>query len=392
MTKLKADWLAWPFLKDIVSALGPENIRFVGGVVRDTLVRRDIKDIDAATRYLPEETKTRLEACGIKVIPTGLEHGTVTAVRDGQTVEITTLRHDVETDGRHAKVAFTDDWLEDAKRRDFTMNALYLAADGTLFDPFGGEAAARAGQVCFIGDPEKRIEEDALRILRFFRFHAHYGKGDLDAEGLRAVTVKVALLEQLSAERVRDEICKILAAPDPMPSLRAMTEADVWAHTPVVGADLQALEALLAAEEILGFDPDILMRFAAITGTRACSAARVLRMSNRQMKTLKAIRHGFDSGAPADAKSMRAFLYWYGPEAGQAAVLAHTEAQGEDVLQVLASWEIPELPVRGQDLIILGMKPSPEISQKLKQIEERWVESDFSLSKEVLLAPLKNVS
>ncbi len=386
VSKIQASWLQSPFIQEIAFVLGSADIRFVGGAVRDTLVGREIKDVDAATRWLPEETMAKLKAAGIKVIPTGIDHGTVTAVRGAEVIEITTLRRDVETDGRRAVVAFTDDWLEDAKRRDFTMNAIYMSVDGTLYDPFGGEADARAGHVCFIGDASERIREDALRIMRFFRFHAHYGHGPLDASGLAAASANVAMLEHLSVERVRDEVCKLLAAPDPIACLAAMQEADVWSHTPVVDVDLEGLKRVMVAEKVLGLDPDILMRLVGLVGRRAASVGRLLKMSNREMQTLKALGDGFYAALPEDAKAMRAYLYRHGPDAGQGLVMAHPDAWGGAVADVLANWTIPEMPVRGRDLVACGMEPGPAISDRLRELEAEWIDSDFSLSKSELLA------
>lgn len=388
MSKIQASWLQSPFIQEIAFVLGPADIRFVGGAVRDTLLGREIKDIDAATRWLPGETMAKLKAVGIKVIPTGLDHGTITAVRGAEVIEITTLRRDVETDGRRAVVAFTDDWLEDAKRRDFTMNAIYMAVDGTLYDPFGGEADALAGHVSFIGDAAERIREDALRILRFFRFHAHYGRGPLDASGLEAASANVSMLEQLSVERIRDEVCKLLSAPDPVSCLTAMQDADVWSHTPVVDIDLGGLKRVIAAEAALGLHPDILMRLVGIVGKRAASVGRLLKMSNREMQTLKALSDGFFGGMPEDAKAMRAYLYRFGREAGQGLLMGHPEDCAPELVDVLIRWNVPELPVRGRDLIARGMAPGPAVSETLKRLEEKWVDSDFALSRGALLSTL----
>ncbi|WP_286828187.1 MULTISPECIES: CCA tRNA nucleotidyltransferase [Kordiimonas] len=385
MSKIQASWLQSPFIQEIAFILGPADIRFVGGAVRDTLVGRDIKDIDAATRWRPGETMEKLQAAGIKVIPTGLDHGTVTAVRGAEVIEITTLRHDVETDGRRAVVAFTDDWLADAKRRDFTMNAIYMAVDGTLYDPFGGEADVRAGHVKFIGEASERIREDALRILRFFRFHAHYGSGLLDEAGLQAAKANVNMLERLSVERIRDELCKLLAAPNPLQCLDAMQQADIWSHTPVVDVDLNGLKRVMAAEKTLGMGADILMRLVGLVGNRAGSVGRLLKMSNRDMQTLKDFSAGFHDAVPKDAQSMRVYLYRKGRDAGQGVVMAHPEACGHELADMVANWPIPELPVRGRDLIARGMEPGPDISKALKQLEEAWVASDFKLTKEDLL-------
>jgi len=388
VSKIQANWLNSPFIQEIAAILGPADVRFVGGAVRDTLVGRTIKDIDAATRWLPEQVSEKLRDAGIKVIPTGIDHGTVTAVRGAEVIEITTLRRDVATDGRRATVAFTDDWLEDAKRRDFTMNAIYIAVDGTLYDPFGGAEDAKAGQVRFIGDAAERIREDALRILRFFRFHAHYGRGPLDADGWAAVAANVAMLEHLSVERIRDELCKLLAAPDPRPCLMAMTDADIWSHTPVVDIDINGLDRIMAAEKELGLEADILMRLVGLVGSRAASVGRLLKMSNRDSKMLKAFSAGFTGSLPANSKAMRAFLYQHGRDAGQGAVMAHPACWGSELAETALRWSIPEMPVRGRDLIARGMNPGPAISEALRQLEDKWIDSDFSLTGDQLLETL----
>ena len=213
-----------PETQAVLAALGADGteLRFVGGCVRDAVAGRPVKDVDLATPDPPERVTALLERAGIKAVPTGLEHGTVTAVSGGRPFEVTTLRVDVETYGRRARVAYTDDWQADAARRDLTINALSCAPDGTLYDPFGGLGDLRGGRVRFIGDPRQRIREDYLRLLRFFRFHAHYGKGGPDPEGLAAATELAAEATDLSGERVRDELLKLLAADDPLPVLELM--------------------------------------------------------------------------------------------------------------------------------------------------------------------------
>src|SRR5665213_1315156 len=223
-------WMSEAATRAVMAALGDGNARFVGGCVRDALLGRPVLDIDIATKLPPDEVTRRLEAAGIRAVPTGLAHGTVTAVLKPRHFEITTLRRDVETFGRHARVAFTDDWAEDAGRRDFTMNALYLGADGAVFDPIGGLADLRTGYVRFVGDAGRRIDEDVLRLLRFYRFYAHYGKGEADEAARDAARERAPLLPSLSAERVAAEMLKLLAAPDPLPVLALMREDGVLAQ------------------------------------------------------------------------------------------------------------------------------------------------------------------
>ena len=222
-----ADWLHAPDLRKVMGALGQNHCRVVGGAVRDSILGRDVKDIDIATDHKPEEASRRLKSAGIKVVPTGIAHGTITAVIDGRPFEVTTLRHDVESFGRHARVAFHSDWEDDAARRDFTINALYVDGEGKLYDYFAGQEDIAEGRVRFIGRPAERIEEDALRILRFFRFHACYGKGSPDPDGLKACEENAKKIDILSVERIRDELLKLLAAPDPAPVLAGMRKAGI---------------------------------------------------------------------------------------------------------------------------------------------------------------------
>jgi len=390
--RLKASWLDLPLVKRVVAALGADNIRFVGGAVRDTLIGKAVGDIDAATRLTPEDTMATLKAAGIRVVPTGLAHGTVTAVEDGQHVEITTLRIDVKTDGRHAEVAYTADWQADAARRDFTMNALYLTPEGMLFDPFGGLADLKAGHVRFIGNAEARIREDALRILRFFRFFAWYGKGKPDEEGVSACTALAVMLESLSAERVRDETLKLLGAPDPQGAWAEMAAAGIVDHLPGQGRDVAALGRLVLRERRLGIAPDPLIRLAAVAGIRpgmAKGLARALRLSGKEGRHLHAVAVGREAGGPREEKALRAFVYHEGREAGLAHLLGCQAEPDAALLHWVTDWPIPELPVRGRDLIALGVPEGPEVSKKLAEIETVGIESDFQSERSILLASIR---
>jgi poly(A) polymerase len=266
--------------------------RFVGGCVRDALLGRKVKDIDIATDAAPERVMRLLEAAGIRAIPTGIDHGTVTAVIERAHYEITTLRHDVETYGRHAKVAFTDDWMADASRRDFTMNALFCALDGTLFDPFGGMADALAGRVRFVGEPRARITEDVLRLLRFFRFQAHYGRTAPDPAALSACMALAPLLPRLSGERVQGEFLRLLRADDPVPVLRLMVERSIMAHLLPDAVRLDRLAGLIALERdpvLCPEDGDPLRRLAALLPDERAVGLRVaerLRLSNEETERL----------------------------------------------------------------------------------------------------------
>ena len=248
---MKPAWIDEPPVQALLAALARGGIaaRFVGGCVRDTVLRRPVKEIDIAVDKPPETVMRALEAADLRVVPTGLKHGTVTAIVKGRPFELTTLRRDVETDGRRAVVAFTDDWLEDAKRRDFTFNAMYADPDGTIWDPFDGRADLLAGRVRFIGDPDQRIAEDHLRILRFFRFHAWFGKPPLDGAGFDACRRNAGSLSSLSAERIAKELLRLLAAPAPADALEAMAEAGALDHWLPEYAGTARLKALIARED-----------------------------------------------------------------------------------------------------------------------------------------------
>ena len=339
------DWMKGS-AKELVSALGKDACRFVGGAVRDSLIRKPVEDVDLATTLTPEEVIKRLEAAKIKVVPTGLKFGTVTAVFPGRHFEVTTLRHDVETFGRHAKVAFHDDWREDAARCDFTINALYLSPDGALYDYFGGGDDLKRGQVRFIGDAAKRIEEDALRILRLFRFHAWYGQGPLDRDALEAVGRKLDLLNILSGERVAAETFKLLRAPDPVPLLKAMEKVGVLGQLfEGFTFDFQRLERVVSLENALG-DVSGLRRlgaFLAAGNFEAISIATALKLSNRQGKRLlEAVTNPLPG--KVSEKKARAELYLHREEAFRDRLILRGGA-AEDITALLdyaGGYEIPK--------------------------------------------------
>lgn len=373
----------------LVSALGKDACRFVGGAVRDSLIRKPVEDVDLATTLAPEEVIKRLEAAKIKVVPTGLKHGTVTAVFPGRHFEVTTLRHDVETFGRHAKVAFHDDWREDAARRDFTINALYLSPDGALYDYFGGGDDLMRGRVRFIGDAAKRIEEDALRILRLFRFHAWYGQGSLDPDALEAVGQKLDLLNILSEQRVAAETFKLLRAPDPVPLLKAMNKVGVLGQLfEGFTFDFQRLTNVVTLENALG-DVSGLRRlgaFLVVDEPAAKNIATALKLSNRQGKRLlEAVTNPLPG--KVSEKKARAELYLHREEAFRDRLILRGGAvEGiTALLDYAAGYEIPKFPVQGADLKRRGVKPGVEMGKILDDLEARWLKSDFSLSKEDLL-------
>lgn len=359
--------------------------RFVGGCVRDAVAGRAVADVDIATDLAPEAVQDALYGAGIKALPTGIAHGTITAIIDRRPFEVTTLRRDVETDGRHAKVAFTDDWAEDAMRRDFTMNALYADADGTLYDPTGGLADLAAGRVRFVGDAAARITEDALRILRFFRFHARFGKGEPDRAGLEACAAAASAIGRLSAERVAQEMRKLAVANAAPQTLWLMAVRGILAHVSPNLGDLDRLERLVAIERELDV-PDAVRRLAALLpGTVKASVALADRLKLSARERDRLIGMATPIGQPIAA---RVELYRRGQEGFRDAVLL-AGANGADWRAALAAvegWPVPSLPVRGADLLAAGLVPGPDLGRRLAEIEQRWIDSGFTLGREALLA------
>ncbi|VAV94406.1 CCA tRNA nucleotidyltransferase [hydrothermal vent metagenome] len=382
-------------LVKLLSILNGEGAtcRMVGGCVRDALLGREIIDIDLACGLPPEKVTARLEKAGVKVIPTGLKHGTITAVIEKHTYEVTTLRRDVETDGRHARVAFTDDWLEDARRRDFTFNALYLDEDGGLYDPCGGLEDLAARRVRFIGDADKRITEDALRILRFFRFAAQIGQGDLDPAGLEACVRNKHSIDRLSGERLAQELFKTLAAENLLPIIKVMVECGILKNILPDFRELGHFNAFVRLEQKLG-RCDILGRLSCLIGNRGASTSRHLKLSNKQANTLK--KYGmqdFEISPHMDKVDIRKIIYSFGRELFIFALLqkwAETEIKdGPAFLNYAEQWPVPEFPLHGRDLIKSGLTAGPELGEILKKLEMEWVASDFSLSKADLLGMSK---
>jgi len=348
--------------------------RFVGGAVRDDLLGLPVSDIDLATRLRPDEVIERLQAGGIKAVPTGIDHGTVTAVSDGQVVEVTSLRRDVATDGRRATVAYTDDWQEDAARRDFTINALLADPhDGTIYDYFGGLADLEERHIRFIGDPLERIAEDHLRILRFFRFHARYGRGEPDAAALEACTSRANDLMALSRERIADELLKLLGLPDPVPTIRVMVKAGIFVPVlpEIIDQCAASLEALIEAEKQADAGSDPLRRLAALLPPEPPLVEKVaarLRLSNKARKRLACIADR-DLGSSA-----RALAYWVGVQCAVDRMLLTRQA-GE--AKAIAGWHPPRLPIGGAKLMALGLPEGPIIARTLRAVEQRWVADGF---------------
>jgi poly(A) polymerase len=365
-----ADWTRREDLGALVAALGAGNARYVGGAVRDTLLGIEVKDVDLATPLRPEAVMERLETAGIRTIPTGIDHGTVTAILPFGAVEITTLRHDVATDGRRAKVAFASDWREDAARRDFTINALYAdPASGEIFDYFGGLDDLAARRVRFIGDARERIREDHLRILRYFRFQARFGSQLAEEESENACAELAATLKGLSCERIGMELLNLLGLPDPAPTVARMAELGVLAVI-LPEADPEGLARLVAEERRQDVAPDALRRLAALLPPERWVAERVaarFRLSGAQKKRLAAAADRVSG--PKDA---RALAYHLGREEAVDLLLL----EGRDIAP-LKGWDVPVFPLKGGAVVARGVTAGPEVSRILLMVEAHWVAEGF---------------
>ena len=371
-----AKWRRRRGMARLLDALGADEglTRYVGGAVRDELLHLPVNDVDLATRLKPEDVVARLEAVKIRAVPTGIDHGTITAVSSGHVVEVTSLRRDVSTDGRRATIAFTDDWQEDAARRDFTINALLAdPRTGEIFDYFGGLDDLEGRRVRFIGDPYRRIAEDHLRILRFFRFHARFGSGDPDAAALDACTARANDLMALSRERIADELLKLLAVPDPTPTVQLMLDRSIL--KPVVpeierGA-ARRLAALVNAERDAEIEPDTVRRLSALLPRDPVVAEKVavrLKLSTKMRKRLAC-------SADEDLDSNpHALAYYVGHTCAiDRLLLAGHTSEAANV----ASWHVPRLPIGGGELIKRGLKPGPVVAKTLRAVERNWVDAGF---------------
>ncbi len=385
-------WMTAPESRAVLAALdaGAADARFVGGCVRDAWLGRPVKDIDIATHAPPDRVMELLTAAGIRAIPTGIAHGTVTALSGGKPYEITTLRRDVESFGRHARVEFTDDWVEDAARRDLTMNALSCTADGVIHDPFDGLADLAAGRVRFVGDARRRIEEDVLRLLRFFRFYAHYGRGEPDAGALAACVALAPRLPTLSGERVRGELFRLLTAPNAAGVWRLMIDRGVMAHLLPAATATGRLDRLARLERDLDEPPDPTRRLAAVLvcdRAGALAAADTLRLSNTERDRLAALIE--PSAAVSfrdDAATRRRALYRIGEAALYRDALLMAAAVDGGPLDAAAlraalatAADLPglRLPLAGRDLLALGIPHGPEVGRLLKAVEAWWIAEDF---------------
>lgn len=371
-----APWRAREQLDRLIDALGGRtgDSRFVGGAVRDTIAGLEVHDVDIATRLAPDAVMAALKRAGIKAVPTGIAHGTITAVLPQGPIEVTTLRRDVSTDGRHATVAFTDDWRADAARRDFTINALYAdPLSGELFDYFGGLADLAARRVRFIGDPLQRIAEDHLRILRFFRFFARFGDAP-DVEGLAACTARTNDLMALSRERIADELLKLLVAPRAPEVVALMIARGIFAPVVPEIADPARLTRVAAIEARAGLPPDPIRRFAALLPDDPALGDAVgarLRFSNAQRKRLV-------SALDARIEAARALAYRLGRDGAIDRLVLHIDPDAAiAAICDIKDWTPPRLPLSGGALVARGLRQGPDVARTLRRIEDQWVAEDF---------------
>lgn len=371
-----------------VIAQAKGEVRFVGGCVRDALLGRPVTDVDMASTLPPEQGMAALEREGIRVFATGLAHGTITALYNGETFEITTLRRDISTDGRWAEVAFTDNWREDAARRDFTMNALYADANGELYDYFGGIEDAKAGKVRFIGEAGQRIAEDGLRILRFFRFYAHYGKPPMDVAGLAACTEHAPMLARLSGERIQTEMLKLLTAPQAADVLEMMQRHGIMAHIALPGPNLALMRRMDSADPIL--------RLAGLLHGQDEEAVEQLL---GRWKLSNAMKARLRSAVKADLQAMPQWNEWeqkkairqWGKNAFDDRVRLAMAAFPEYVnrlkpmRELAESWKIPQFPVTGEDLLSAGVAQGKALGEWLRKLESAWEEAHYTPDKQELL-------
>ena len=372
MTKLLPlnDWQNRADLAALVAALGADHLRWVGGCVRDTLLGLTVKDIDAATPLLPDEVMARCKAAGLRTVPTGIEHGTVTVVLEGGNVEVTTLRHDVSTDGRRATVSFAKEWREDAARRDFTINALYAdPTDGAVHDYFSGLDDLAARHLRFIGDARQRIREDHLRILRYFRFQARFGSTPADEEAESACRELAATLKGLSRERIGMEMMNLLGLANPAPTVARMAELGVL-DVILPEANGAALAALVAQEQAQGAAPDALRRLAALLPPEPALAEQVasrFRLSAAQKKRLATAAARMGNGREA-----RALAYDLGLEGALDRLLLTG-----GTIAPLQDWTIPSFPLKGGQIVARGVGAGPDVARLLRQVEQSWIAEGF---------------
>lgn len=395
-------WMRAPETGAVMAALMADGVpaRFVGGCVRDTLLGRTVKDIDIATAEAPDRVVALLEDAGLKAIPTGIAHGTITTLLDGEPCEITTLRLDVETFGRHARVAYTDDWEADAHRRDFTINALFCDLDGTLYDPTGGLADLEARRVRFVGVARDRIQEDLLRLLRFFRFHAYYGTGSADEEALQACRQMAGDIATLSAERIWTELKRLLGAPSAADVLTLMADWDVLPHVLPEAGSRDLLASLIHVEAKAGLEPDPVRRLSVLmtmdpTGAR--NFADRLRLSKAETQRLEFLLNPSARPAPdLPETENRAMLYRLGAEKFVDSVLLGWAIAGhvndepwQALLKLPDCSPVPDFPLNGDDVLALGIGSGQLVGALLAEVERWWIDQDFKPDRAACLAQLK---
>ena len=385
----QAPWLTAPSTQAVLAALSAAGFegRIVGGAVRNALLGLDVADIDVATPAAPHDVLKACAKAGLRTVPTGLDHGTVTVIAGHAAIEVTTLRRDVATDGRRAVVAFTDDWSEDARRRDFTMNALYCNAKGLVEDYVGGWPDLVARRVRFIGNADQRIAEDYLRILRFFRFHAAFGEGEPDRAAMAACARGVAGIARLSAERIRAEMVKLLGARGVIAAIRAMEDAGLLPAVLGAAPRPDVLAEVVGAEEMLGLAPDVMLRLSALAIAAPDDIARLasrLRLSNEEQDALLVIDDATVRKLDRiNARRARQIVYRQGASASRrlavalAAVVPERRDEADVLLATSAAWPPPKLPVSGADLLARGLAPGRHIGDLLDDLEAWWVDADF---------------
>jgi poly(A) polymerase len=395
------DWMLASDIRRIIDvfARAGAEIRFIGGCVRDSLLDREVRDVDIATDALPDSIVEILRDAGIKSIPTGIEHGTVTAIVEGRAFEITTYRRDIKTDGRHAVVEFGTDWREDAERRDFTINAMSITPDGNLHDPFDGVGDLAEGRVRFVGDAQRRVREDILRILRWFRFHAHYGKSPPDADALGACRGFAFRIPDLSGERIRHELLRLLAADNPMPSIKLMVETDVIDAVLGRGWQTERLAGLCAIERQINIPTDSLLRLAAliVSPGMVVPLARRLRLSSTEQKRLLAVLSTEPSLGLGTLEVDRARIFYrLGSRIAEDRILLAwaanpTATAWREWLEALRFFDAPEFPLSGRDVMAEGLAAGPAVGDVLRQVEDWWIAAGFSPSRAQCLAQLKEM-
>ncbi len=386
-----------PGLQKVLRAISEAGgeVRIVGGAVRNALLGERIHDIDMATTLTPEQVVAAAGAAGLKSVATGIEHGTVTVISDSNGFEVTTLRRDIETDGRKATVAFTDDWAADAARRDFTLNALYCSPDGQVFDPVGGLDDLSIRLIRFVGDPEARIQEDYLRILRFFRFLSQYGQDDVDADGLAACTNLQNGLKQLSRERIGQETRKLLCGRRADEVAVLMNAAGINRTLFGVEMDAELLASVNVRAGSLGLTPDYTTLLAAALPLSGDEQATQLRLSNAQIRSLNEVQSAVPPSPHLRDNERKVVLYQTGADTWKRAVLlawAHDGEPGDEdwarLYKLPDEWEMPVFPVTGSDLLASGFEPGPQVGETLKALQDWWVAGGFAASREELLARL----